>query len=289
MHHNRRMPELPEVENIRKGLTKLKGQKILRVFVLQPQIVSGKGNLRRSSARRTGEFSEGLKGEIIKSVERRGKNLLFRTKNGKIVLAHLKMTGQFIYDPSGSVEPGKHTRIIFELSGGNLFYNDIRRFGYVLYFPNRTALKETGHFENLGLEPFDRKFTLNLFRTALKNRNSTLKSVLMNQEVVAGIGNIYADEICYAAKILPGKKASLLNKEEIKNLYRSIKSVLKQAIKLKGSSIRNYRLATGEEGGFAKMHQVYGRAGEPCFVCETKLAKSVIGNRTTVFCKNCQK
>lgn len=283
------MPELPEVENIRRGLDKLRGQKILRVFVLQPQIVSGKGNIRKSSSRKTEEFSEGLRGEIIKSVERRGKNLLFNMKSGKVVLAHLKMTGQFIYDPKKEIEPEKHTRILFELSGGNLFYNDIRRFGYVLYFPDKTSLSETRHFENMGLDPFSDKFTLNFLREKLAGRHASLKSVLMGQEVVSGIGNIYADEISYRAGILPAKKASLLDKDETRNLYHSIKHVLSEAIKHKGSSIRNYRLASGEEGSFAKLHQVYGRAGELCFKCESKLTKSVIGSRTTVFCENCQK
>lgn len=283
------MPELPEVENIRRGLDKLKGQKILRVFVLQPQIVSGKGNLRKSSSRKTEEFTEGLNGEIIKSVERRGKNLLFQTKSGKIVLAHLKMTGQFLFDPQKTAEPGKHTRIIFELSGGNLFYNDIRRFGYVLYFPSRSALHDTGHFEKMGLDPFNPKFTLGFLRQALAKKNSGLKTILMGQEIVSGIGNIYADEISYRAGILPSKKASSLTRDETRNLYRSIKHILSDAIKHKGSTIRDYKLASGEEGGFAKMHKVYGRAGEPCFNCQTKLAKSVIGSRTTVFCENCQK
>lgn len=283
------MPELPEVENIRRGLAKLKGQKILRVFVLQPQIVSGKGNIRKSSSRKTEEFTQELKGEIIKAVERRGKNLLFQTKNGKIVLAHLKMTGQFLYDSQKTAEPGKHTRIIFELSGGNLFYNDIRRFGYVLYFPSRTALHDTRHFENMGIDPFDPKFTLSFLREALAKKYAGLKSVLMGQGIVSGIGNIYADEICFRSGILPTKKASLLDKDETRNLYRSIKHILAQAIKHKGSTIRDYKLVSGEEGGFAKLHQVYGRAGESCFSCETKLTKSIIGSRTTVFCENCQK
>lgn len=283
------MPELPEVENIKRGLQVLRGQKIMKVSVLLPQTVFGRSNIRQASIKKAREFENELKGEVVLSVERRGKNLIFKMKNGKILVSHLKMTGQFIYDPTRKIEPTKHARIIFELSKGRLFFNDIRRFGYVIYYPSEKYLEESGHFNDIGLEPFDSELTPEFLEAEFKKRKTNVKTLLMSQKVVAGLGNIYVDEACFAAGVKPTRRTEDLNSKEIKKLHDSIRKILTNAIELGGSSIRNYKLASGKEGSFVKMHQVYGKYGEPCPKCKNKLEKMVIGGRTTIFCKNCQK
>lgn len=265
------------------------GQKIKKVSVLLPQTVFGKGNIRKASVKKANEFESGLQGEIIFKVGRRGKNLIFKTKNGKVLVSHLKMTGQFIYDPTSRISPNKHTRIVFKLSEGTLFFNDIRRFGYVVYYPSEKHLEEAKHFKDVGLEPFDAELKPEFLISEFKKRKTNIKTLLMSQRVVAGLGNIYVDEVCFDAGIIPTRRTESLTFKEIKKLHNSIRKILASAIDLGGSSIRNYKLATGEEGNFVKMHQVYGKSGEPCSRCKAKLKKILIGGRTTVYCEDCQK
>ncbi len=290
------MPELPEVENIRRGLLKLvRGQKIRKVSVLKPKLVSGKGNLRSASKAKVREFIKGLTGETIEDIERRAKNLIFEMQSGKLVLVHLKMSGQFVYVPSserakvGRELPNKHTRLIFELSKGTLYYNDPRMFGYLLYFQDIEKLLRTEHFHDLGLEPFDSHFDLKYFEKELKARKSRLKTVLMDQSIVTGLGNIYADEACFAAGIDPARRADSLKPNEIKKLYIAIQRILEKAIDLGGSSVVSYRLVDGSRGSYAREHRVYNKAGKPCVICGEDLVKTLINNRTTVYCRHCQK
>ncbi len=331
------MPELPEVENLRRGLLKrIRGQKIKKITINKPKLVSGKGNNRRASTKKAREFIRGLRGETIQDIERRAKNLIFHMRSGKILLVHLKMSGQFVYvakdgkqvfegghpirfdsghtilpsiafkrrrvelpavahkselwrAPSEKLLPNKHTHVIFELSKGTLFYNDTRMFGYLLYFPDIQKLLETEHFHNLGLEPFDSHFDLKYFEKELKARKSKLKTVLMDQSIVTGLGNIYCDEVCFAAGVRPTRTAASLKPNEIKKLYITIQHILQKAIKLGGSSVATYRLVDGSRGNYAREHRVYDKAGKPCVICGEDLSKTTINNRTTVYCKHCQK
>lgn len=284
------MPELPEVENIRLGLLRaIRGQEIKRVLVYKPKLVSGKGNLRRSSRRKTVEFIAGLQGEKIINIERRAKNLIFRLSRGKILLVHLKMSGQLIYYGKKPVTPDPHARIVFELTRGVLFYNDQRMFGYVLYYPNAAVFEKESHFAKIGLEPFSPAFTRRYLALTLKQKSGRLKSVLMSQKVVAGLGNIYCDEVCFEAGIRPQRPANSLSRREIEKLFWAIKKILKNAIKFGGSSVDNYRRADGTKGGYVERHKVYGRGNEKCYVCGNTLEAIKINNRTTVFCGKCQK
>ncbi len=297
------MPELPEVENLRLGLEKkIVGQKIKRVTVRAPKLVSGSGNARPSSRAKAQEFIKGLEGETIGAVERRAKNLIFRMKSGKIILVHLKMSGQFVYREGGktlegghpielsrSELPNKHTHIIFELSRGTLFYNDIRTFGYLLYFKDNKELEKAEPFKNIGPEPLSDDFTLEYFREALKTKRSKLKAVLLGQSVVAGLGNIYADEVCFLAGARPTRNTASLKPEEIKKLYSAIKKILPRAITLGGSSVATYMLLDESRGNFAREHKVYGRGGEKCVNCGKKLKSVTAAGRTTVFCVSCQR
>lgn len=280
------MPELPEVESLRLGLEKvLLGQKIVSIKVLNSKIVSSNGTKREFSKTKENEFISSLKGKNIVSIERRAKNIIFNFDTAEVMVVHLKMTGQLLYENQKS----KHTHIIFELESGVLHYNDVRKFGYVLYYKNLAEAIKFGHFKNIGAEPFDKGFTLDYFRENILKKNKKVKTVLLEQSVVVGCGNIYADEVCFASKVLPSRNCKTLNETEIKSLYQNIKSILRSAIKSGGSSISDYLLPDGTKGKYATSHKVYGRDGMPCSICGNILEKSIISGRATVYCNTCQK
>ena len=213
------------------------------------------------------------------------------------------MSGQLVYAPSASnlepvfgghpIEisesklPNKHTHIIFELSRGTLYYNDPRMFGYFLFYPDIAAA--SGHFSAYGLDPLGGDFTLVKFAARLRAKKGKLKSTLMAQSVVTGLGNIYADESAWLAKISPLRGVQSLKSQEIKALYQAIQKIIPRAIELGGSSVATYRLADGSRGNYARELKVYGRGGQKCLRCGRKLTKIQVNNRTTVYCPNCQK
>lgn len=185
--------------------------------------------------------------------------------------------------------PNKHTHIIFELEKGTLYYNDTRMFGYVLYYPNAEKFEAENHFEFYGLEPLDNQFTITNFELGIKKSKGKIKSILMNQKVVVGLGNIYADEVLFDSKILPTRAANSLSKQEIENLYTAIKKILKRATNVGGSSVATYRLLDMSQGNYAREHKVYGKAGQKCSRCKKPLEKILVQARTTIFCPKCQK
>ncbi len=280
------MPELPEVESLRLGLEKvLLGQKILTIKILNSKIISGNGTKREFNKTKEKEFVENLKDKKIISVDRRAKNIIFNFDTKEVLIVHLKMTGQLLY----ASNQNKHTHIVFELERGELHYNDVRKFGYVLYYKNLAEAIKFGHFKNIGVEPFDKNFTLDYFRENILKKNKKIKTVLLEQSVVVGCGNIYADEVCFASKVLPDRNSKTLNETEVKSLYQNIKSILKAAIRSGGSSISDYLLPDGSKGGYATSHKVYGKTGTPCPICGNILEKSIISGRATVYCNTCQK
>jgi formamidopyrimidine-DNA glycosylase len=318
------MPELPEVENLRMGLEKaILEQKVLKVEVRKPKLVSGNGTLRTASSKKVREFEQNIKGEKFIAVERRAKNLIFKLSHDKIIIAHLKMTGQFVFKPKSGKQvlggparnaysiavagghpieisektlPNKHSHIIFTLENGMLYYNDTRMFGYVLYYPSTVAFEKENHFKSYGKEPLDKSFTVKYFIESLKNkkghakeRAGKIKTILLNQGVVTGIGNIYADESLFEAGILPSRSASSLSKQEIEKLRNAIVRIMKRAIKVGGSSVATYRLVDNSQGNYAREHKVYGKAGKLCVKCGKPLSKILIQTRTTIFCPRCQK
>lgn len=299
------MPELPEVETIRRGLNKkIIGKKIAQVLV-------GKKVVEGSVAK----FSKTLTGNSFKKIDRIGKLLIFelaksppspraaglRRGEGRLwLLIHLKMTGQLIYQGrSGLVAgghlltdedteklPGKYTRLQFHFAGrAKLFFNDLRRFGYMKLVDEKARQAALAKF---GIEPLRPTFTLANFKRTLGKRKAPVKSVLMNQQLIAGIGNIYADEICFAAGVLPQKGANKLSEKEVKKLWQSCNQIIKQAIKGKGTTFKDYRDHDGGRGNFTKLLKVYGRAGEKCRRCRGKISKTKIAGRTTAYCQNCQ-
>lgn len=297
------MPELPEVESLRRSLIPyVVGKKIESIEVKKPKLVSGNGTVRKESKQKVDEFIGELTGQVFKNVERRAKNLIFEFESGKILLVHLKMTGQLVYkdddhftfgghpiEDSEHKLPHKHSHVIFKLNQGTLYYNDTRMFGYLLYYPSRNALEAENHFEGLGIEPEDSEFTLEFFKKAMKKKSGTLKTLLLNQSVVVGLGNIYCDEACFEAGILPDRKANTLSDQELKNLYDAITRIIPTAIEMGGSSVANYLLADGSRGNYAREHKVYLKGGRECEICGNELQKMKIASRTTVFCTTCQK
>lgn len=286
------MPELPEVETIRRGLRrKIVGKEIKAVTVKKSRLVKGV----------TKKFISTLKGNAIRDISRRGKLLIFKlSKSKQFLLIHLKLTGQLVYQKGrqivggghGELEdeklPGKHTHIIFDFADGSrLFFNDLRQFGYMKLVDEKGLKKVLAEF---GVEPLDKDFTFGKFRDIIDKRKVAVKQVLMNQKLIAGLGNIYADEVCFYAKVRPNRKASSLSNKEIKELYQGCKKILKQAIAKRGTTFNNYRDADGNIGGFRKILKIYHRQGQKCKRCKKGIIKKIrIAGRGTHFCPVCQR
>lgn len=300
------MPELPEVESVRVSLEPfLIGNKIRSVVVGKPKLVSGNGTKRVEDMEKVEEFKKELTGEVVAKVLRRAKNLMLVFESGKVLLVHLKMTGQLVYRDRddnlafgghpirGSVGkgelPNKHTHVTFDMEKGALYYNDTRMFGYLLYYPNMSVLMESGHFDGLGYEPTDDEFGLKDFVDAMQKRRGGLKNLFLNQKVVVGLGNIYCDEVCFEAGVRPDRRVETLNEGELELLYEAIVRIIPAAIEAGGSSVANYVLGDGSRGTFVEEHKVYNRGEKECFVCGEILMKEKMAGRTTVFCENCQK
>lgn len=300
------MPELPEVESVRESLEPyLIGNKVVKVFVNKPKLVSGSGTKRFEDLEKVSEFIKEFTGESVKSVKRRAKNIMIVFESGKVLLVHLKMTGQLVYRDNddnlaygghpirGSVGrnelPNKHTHVVFEMEKGTLYYNDTRMFGYLLFYPNMESLIESGHYDGLGYEPTSDEFTFEVFRNDMKRRRGVLKHLFLNQKVVVGLGNIYCDEVCFEAGVRPDRRVESLSDQEIELLYEAITRIIPAAIKAGGSSVANYVLGDGSRGTFVEEHKVYNRGGKECLVCGEVLAKDKIAGRTTVYCDNCQR
>jgi formamidopyrimidine-DNA glycosylase len=293
------MPELPEVETIRRGL-----EPYLIGVTLQSLTVTDQKVLDLSA--RGGALAT-LEGQRIESVTRRGKYLVIVLQRHHLIF-HLGMTGQLtLRDPqrrdATSFEhtvtglewceqhaPDRHTHvhILFE-DGRQLLFRDIRKFGRV-YVLERASEQLLAFFKihHLGLEPFTSDYNIKAFLGAFKSRTLRLKSLLLNQAFVAGVGNIYADEALFEAGLHPARKASGLRKAEKERLFRAIQTVLERGIEFGGTSFRDFVNSDGEKGTNQEKLYVYGREGEPCLKCGTPIVKTVISQRGTHFCPTCQ-
>jgi len=287
------MPELPEVETIRRGLKKhILHKRVENVLVGLPKIV--RGNLT--------QFQEVIRGNEFTDIERIGKLLIFSLDHSEFtVVLHLKMTGQLIYPTPleivagghpfpefSSHLPNKFTHVTFEFDDGTkLYFNDLRQFGYLqLVTENELTLIK----QDYGLEPNVVDFTWEHFSKLLGHRKTILKVFLLNQKLIAGLGNIYADESAFAAGVRPDRKIDTLTEGEARQLYQSITDIISKAIELKGTTFRNYADSEGKKGGYAAYLQVYGRAGKTCLRCkQAKIEKIKLGGRGTHFCPHCQK
>jgi formamidopyrimidine-DNA glycosylase len=271
------MPELPEVETIVKGLQKtVVGRKIKSINVIFPGIVKQETEKFRKNAEKT---------KIVK-VRRRGKYILIDLSNGKTILAHLGMTGNFLLVKSSSPW-NKHDHLIirFYENHKELRYNDQRKFGKLKSFPTCKE-KNVSELEKLGPESLN--ISASDFINLFQKRKGRIKSALLNQQIIAGLGNIYADESLFEAKIHPAQRIDKLSPQRLKRLHQAIQKILRKAIKAGGSSIENYYNVNGEIGSFQLQHKVYGREGLPCKKCGTKIKRIKINQRSSYFCPKCQ-
>jgi formamidopyrimidine-DNA glycosylase len=268
------LPELPEVETIKNELTP---HIISRRFT--DVIIHDTKAIKQPSVH---EFHRKLIGQTIINLERRGKYLIFSLSDGTELVIHLRMTGSLLLNPE---QTDRYARVIFLFDGGSrLVFIDRRRLGAMWLLENNLTV--TG---KLGPEPLTADFTIKTLAERLRKRQAPIKAVLLDQGFIAGIGNMYADEALFTAKIHPLRKASSLSPREIKNLHRAIIDVLRSAIGSKGASISTYIRPDGQLGTAHDNFRVAHRGGEPCPVCGTPIERLAIRNRGSYFCPKCQK
>lgn len=272
------MPELPEVETVRKGLEKLVvGKTIKEVTVLWPRIIeSPESEL----------FAQQLIGQTIEKMERRGKFLIFKLSNYDMI-SHLRMEGKYeTHNPED--ERNKHTHVLFTFTDETeLRYLDVRKFGRMVLVPKNQGEKYKGIL-TLGPEPIPSEFKLPEFRKGLKKHHKAIKPLLLDQRLVTGLGNIYVDEALWEAKIHPEQPADTLKPKEVEGLYYAIIDVLGRAVEAGGTTIRSYLNALGEAGTFQISLNVYGQTEKPCPRCATRIKKIKVAQRGTHFCPKCQ-
>ncbi|WP_320171501.1 bifunctional DNA-formamidopyrimidine glycosylase/DNA-(apurinic or apyrimidinic site) lyase [Maridesulfovibrio sp.] len=271
------MPELPEVEVISRGLAaSLVGRTIESVKILNHSSVKMPWYL----------FSSRVAGKEITRVHRRAKLLIMDLGDDLHITFHLKMTGRVLAH-DGPTDPKPHTRIVFGLdNGGSLEFHDTRKFGEVRAL-NNEELEEWSFYRNLGPEPLETTPAELVKR--VEGRKSQIKGLLLNQSIVAGVGNIYADESLFRSGIHPKAKASDLSRESLEKLFTELQAVLRQAISENGSSIRDYVDSGGDAGGFQNSFKAYGKKGEPCPCCGRTFDGATVAGRSSTFCCNCQK
>jgi len=289
------VPELPEVETTIRQLEK----KVLKRTFIDVWTDWSKMIKKPKSFK---QFRKEIKGRRIEKVWRRVKNILFELSGKKTLLLHQKIAGHLLFGKwtkkgnAWQSSPGPlservntyiHLLFIFE-NGQMLALSDLRKFAKAELWDNK-ALLESRVFKKLGPEPLEKDFTFEKFKGAFKGKRGKVKQVLMNQEVIAGIGNIYSDEILFRAKIHPLKPVFTLKNQELKRIYLTMKRVLKRAIKLQGESISDYRIPSGEKGRFDIVRKAYRRTGEKCSRCGTLIKRIKVGARSAHFCPKCQK
>lgn len=283
------MPELPEVQTIVNDLNKkIKGFVIQDVWSDWPKMI--KTHSLRS-------LKNELRGLKVLKIRRRAKNIFIDLTNNKTLLIHLKMTGHpLIRDKNWQKNPGALAQPVNQFihfilkfkNGKELALSDLRKFAKIMLV-NTNEVEELEEIKNLGPEPLERDFTFNKFLQVLKDKKGAIKKILQDQTVIAGIGNIYADEILWEAKVHPLSRAEKLSLQDFKNIFQGIKQILSQAIKLRGTSTSDYRDTAGETGDYQRIRKVYRRQNESCSRCRAKIKRITVGQRGTHFCPQCQR
>ena len=289
------MPELPEVEVVKRSLNK----KVQNLIIKKVKINDGR--LRYTVNKKEIRKIIGLK---LKKIKRRSKFLIFFFNRDIVMLVHLGMTGKFFfvnqksikyktsffYDINGNKDK-KYDRLVFYFNKNQkLVYNDVRKFGFIKFFNNKN-LNENFHINQLGPEPLKKDFNYIYFKRYISGKNRMIKDILMDQKFVSGLGNIYANEILFLSKIKPTRKVDNLKNFELKKIVKLTKIILNSSIKRGGSSIKDFSSSNGKKGSFQEHFKVYGKKGESCsnINCENKIIKTKICNRATFYCSKCQK
>ena len=291
------MPELPEVETIRRGLKPLQGRRIASAEFGLPRLILGA---------KAGELARRLGGQHVNAILRRGKYLILELDADSLVF-HLGMTGQVTYAPVQAVEDARfirtvtglqkavgvhpvdaHTHAILHLEGGDrVQFRDPRTFGKIIFIPG-PDWKNHARIRKLGDEPLDLKIEPFLKKNFPTNSRRSIKALLLDQSFLAGVGNIYADEALFASGIHPKKSVHLVKAAERTRLLEAVKDVLRKGIKYQGTTFSDYRKPDGSNGSNFERLRVYGRGGKPCRTCGTMLVKTLVAQRGTVFCPQCQ-
>lgn len=273
------MPELPEVETVRRGLTRLvQGAMIDHVDVYYAKMVRPDAEI----------FTADLIGRKIEKIDRRGKYLLFRFSGNLTMVSHLRMEGKYDVQPEGSPIP-KHTHVIFHLTDNReLRYNDTRKFGRMRLVETGTEGVELPSLGKLGPEPTADTLTLAYMQQVFGKSHKVVKPFLLDQSRIAGLGNIYVDEVLWLSKINPLTPADTLTKDQLTTLRQNIIAEIAMAIKGHGTTVHTFSTAFGETGNFQNHLHVYGHEGEPCERCGTEIVKIKVAQRGTHFCPHCQ-
>ena len=272
------MPELPEVETVKETLKqKLIGKKILRATIYHDNIIEYPT---------VSEFCKQIQNQQICNMDRYGKWLIFELDN-YFLLSHLRMEGKYFFRTNLDIR-NKHEHIVFTLDDMELRYMDVRKFGK-MWLIKKEDIKNTGPLIEMGLEPWDSNLSLEYLKDKFKSKKLPIKTVLLDQSIIVGIGNIYANEILYLCGINPLKKASLVSDTEIDDIIKYTKDVLEKAIEAGGTTIRSYSSVDGVHGLFQRELYVHSKEGEKCGKCNSLIEKIKVGGRGTYYCPNCQK
>ena len=290
--YNLLMPELPEIEIVKRSLNKM---------IINTKIINVKTSNKSLRYKIPYTFSKNLINEIIMKISRRSKYLIFHLKK-KIILAHFGMSGKllilnhsdktlrktsFYYNLNIKK---KHNHIYFKLNNGlTLIYNDVRRFGFFKLY-NTTNFTKIKFLKKIGLEPFSKLFNLHYFINYIQNKKKNIKNLLMDQTFVAGLGNIYVNEVLFMSKVNPLRACNNLNKKEVKSLILNIKKILKVSISKGGSSIKDFKDTSGKKGYFQQSFRVYGKKNKKCsrISCKGTIKKLFISSRASFYCSRCQ-
>ena len=272
------MPELPEVETVKETLKRqVLNKKIVDVKIYYPNIIEYP---------KIDEFKKNIIGQTINDIKRRGKWIVFWLDE-YCLLSHLRMEGKyFIRTNDDPIEKHEHIIIIFD-DGTQLRYRDTRKFGR-MHLIKKDELYKRKPFNELGLEPWDKELTNEYLKDKYKNKKLPIKTVILDQSIIVGIGNIYADEVLFLSKINPLKKSYLLGDEELSNIINNTKITLEKAIEAGGTTIRSYTSSEGVHGRFQHSLLVHNHEGDKCPVCGNKIIKIRVGGRGTYYCPNCQ-
>ena len=289
------MPELPEVEVVKRSLER----NILNLIIKEVKI--NDGNL-RYKVNKNGFLK--LKGKKITNIKRRSKFLIFEIGNIYQMLVHLGMTGKFFFidDKNNKFKTSfyyflnykkdqKHDRVVFILNNKQkLIYNDIRKFGFIKIYSN-SLITKSKHLVHLGPEPLEKNWNFFYLKKYITGRKRSIKNILMDQKCVSGLGNIYVNEILFLSGIKPGRMVNKLKNYEIEKIIKFSKKILKNSIKLGGSTIKDFSSENGKKGVFQQHFKVYGRENQECsnIDCNLRITRTVISNRATFLCKKCQK
>ncbi|MFP4021410.1 MAG: bifunctional DNA-formamidopyrimidine glycosylase/DNA-(apurinic or apyrimidinic site) lyase [Halanaerobium sp.] len=276
------MPELPEVETVVKGLRPLITDKIVTAVEIREK------NMIAYPENDIESFRDSLIGSKIEAVNRRGKYIIIELSQDKNMVIHLRMTGKLLVKEVKEFRD-KHTHVIFSLNDGQeIRFNNIRKFGRV-YLIDKNHPEQAGGLADLGPEPLSEELTLEDFKKLFENRRALMKSLLLNQHFVAGIGNIYADEILFRSAVRPDRTADTLTEAEKEAIYHNMRDILEKGIIYGGTSFSDYVNAFGEKGSFQEELRVHQREGENCYDCGSIIEKIKISGRSTYFCPKCQK